>query len=135
VFSLHQFPFRCRPPTCDVNHRTQTMTKDNIYQKLFESMVIYPNRHNLWFGSSIYCYFDMIFTKIFIKNKFPKATCNHPPFNNGNFIHSKCHISFHTSTFPPCALVVNYLINFCIYLWDWKNHLIHSMTSIISWKL
>ncbi len=74
------------------------MTKDNIHQKLVESMVIYPNGHNLWFASSIYCYFDMIFTKIFIKNKFPKATCNHPPFSNCNFVDSKCHISFHTST-------------------------------------
>ncbi len=39
----------------------------------------------------------MIFTKILIKNKFPKATFNHPPFKNCNFIDSKCHISFHTS--------------------------------------
>jgi hypothetical protein len=61
-------------------------------------MVIYPNGHNLWFGGSIYCYFDMIFTKILIKNKFPYATCNHPPSSNCNSIDSKCHISFHTST-------------------------------------
>jgi hypothetical protein len=31
----------------------------------------------------------MIFIKIVIKNKFPKATCNHPPFNNCNSIDSK----------------------------------------------
>jgi hypothetical protein len=40
----------------------------------------------------------MIFIKIVIKNKFPKATCNHPPFNNYNSIDSKRHISFHTTT-------------------------------------
>jgi len=74
------------------------MTKDNVHQKFVESMAIYPKGHNLWFGSSIYCYFDMIFTKILIKNKFLKATCNHPPFSNCNSIDSKCHISFHTST-------------------------------------
>ncbi len=54
-------------------------------------MVIYPNRHNLWFGSSIYC-------RSSSKTKFFKATCNHPPFNNSNSIDSKCHIFFHTST-------------------------------------
>jgi hypothetical protein len=58
---------------CD--HRKKTMTKDNIHKKLLESMVIYPNGHNLWFGNSIYYYFDMIFTKIVITNKFPKPTC------------------------------------------------------------
>jgi len=74
------------------------MTKDNVHQKLVESMAIYPKGHNLWFGISIYCYFDTIFTKILIKNKVLKATCNHPPFSNCNSIDSKCHISFHTST-------------------------------------
>ncbi len=97
IFSLHKFLFPPHLPTCDVNHRMQTMTKDNVHQMFFESMVIYPNGHNLWFGSSIYCYFDMIFTKILIKNKFLKATCNHPPFSNCNSIDSKCHVSFHTS--------------------------------------
>ncbi len=97
-FSLHQFFFPRHPPTCDVNLRTQTATKDNVHKKLFNSMVIYPNPHYLWFGSCIYCYFDMIFIKILIKDKFSKCTWNHPPFSNYNSIDSKCHISFHTST-------------------------------------
>ncbi len=97
-FSLHQFLFPQILPTCDVNHRMQTMTKHNVHPKLVESLVIYPNGHNLWFGSSMYCNFDMIFNKILIKNKFSKRTCNHPPFSNYNFIDLKCHISFHTST-------------------------------------
>jgi hypothetical protein len=46
-FSLHQFLFPHHLPTCHVNHKTQTMTNDNIHKKLFESMVIYPNGHNL----------------------------------------------------------------------------------------
>jgi len=93
---LHQFLFPHHLPKCDVNHRMQTMTKDNIHQNFFEAMVIYPNRHNLWFGNSIYCYFDMIFIKILIKNKF-HVSWNRPPFSNYNSIDSKCHISFHTS--------------------------------------
>jgi hypothetical protein len=97
--SLHQFFFPHHLPTCHVNHRTQTMTKNNIHQNLFESMVIYPNGHNLWFGSSIYCYFDMIFNKILIKNKFPKATFNHPPFRNCNFIDSN--VTFPSTPPPP----------------------------------
>jgi hypothetical protein len=96
-FSLHQFFFPHHLPKCDVNHRMQTMTKNNIHKKLFEWMVIYPNWHYLWFGSCIYCYFDMIFTKILIRNKFSKCTWNHPPFSNYNSMDSKCHISFHTS--------------------------------------
>ncbi len=96
--SLHQFLFPHHLPTCHVNHRTQTMTEHNIHPKLVESLVIYWNGHNLWFGSSIYCYFDMICSKILIKNKFLKVTCNRARFNNCNSIDSKCHISFHTST-------------------------------------
>ncbi len=35
-FSLHQFFFPHHLPKCDVNHRMQTMTKNNIHKKLFE---------------------------------------------------------------------------------------------------
>ncbi len=97
-FSFHQFLFPHHFPTCHVHHRMQTMTKHTVHPKLVESLVRYPNGHNLWFGSSMYYYFDMIFTKILVKNKFSKHTCNYPPFSNCNFIDSKCHISFHIST-------------------------------------
>ncbi len=46
-FFLTPIVFLHHLPTCDVDHRKKTMTKDNIHQKLLESMVIYPNGHNL----------------------------------------------------------------------------------------
>jgi len=45
-FYLHQLFFPRHLPTCDVVHKKKTMTNDNIHQKLFESMFIYPNGHN-----------------------------------------------------------------------------------------
>lgn len=44
----------------------------------------FPNCHNLWFVIWIvqYCYSNMIFTKIFIKNTLVKVTCNNSPYNN-----------------------------------------------------
>jgi len=48
-FYLHQLFFPHHLPTCDVDHKKKTMTNDNIHQKLFESIFIYPNGHNLWF--------------------------------------------------------------------------------------
>ncbi len=53
---------------------------------------------DLWFGNSVYYYFDMIFIKILIKSKFLKATRNHPPLNNCNSIDSKWQISLHTTS-------------------------------------
>ncbi len=70
---------------------------------------------DVWLCNSIYCYFDTIFIKILIKNKFPKATCNHPPFNNCNSIDSKCHISFHTTISFQFQEPSNHLCDFLTY--------------------
>ncbi len=48
IFFPHQLFFPRHFPTCDVDHRKKTLTIDNVHQKKFESMVIYPNGHNLW---------------------------------------------------------------------------------------
>jgi len=47
IFFFAPIVFPHHLPTCDVNHRKKTMTKDNIHKKSLESMVIYPNGHNL----------------------------------------------------------------------------------------
>jgi len=49
-------------------------------------------------------------------NKFPKATCNHPRFNNYNFMDSKCHISFphlHLLPIPRTLASFRWLFNPC----------------------
>jgi amino acid permease len=46
-FYLHQLFFSHHLPRCDVDHKKKTMTNDSTHKKLFESMFIYQNGHNL----------------------------------------------------------------------------------------